>query len=143
MPFVQIFLREGKTPEYRTAVSDAIHASMREVFDIPEDDFFHIVHEMEPCDILQAPTFWGVERSADSVLIQMTFNHRPPAQKTALFESVADHLVDSPGIRREDVLMMIMETAAENWWAQGRVIDPATGFDARMTPEAAQAGRVS
>jgi hypothetical protein len=24
------------------------------------------------------------------------------------------------------------ETARENWWAAGRVVDPATGYDERM-----------
>ncbi|WP_269855996.1 tautomerase family protein [Streptomyces sp. RPT161] len=142
MPFVEIYLRKGKTPEYRKAVSEAVHASMREVFQIPEDDFFHVVHEMEPRDILQAPTFFGVERSADSVIIRMTFNHRPAGQKAALFEAVADHLVAAPGMRREDVLLTVLETAAENWWAQGRLIDPESGFDVRMSPEAMQAGRI-
>ncbi|MEU1409153.1 tautomerase family protein [Streptomyces sp. NPDC005728] len=142
MPFVEIYLRRGKTLEFRKAVSAAVHESMREVFQIPEDDFFHVVHDMEPGDILQAPTFFGVERSADSVIIRMTFNHRPPAQKTALFEAVADRLAATTGMRREDVLMTVLETAAENWWAQGRTIDPETGFDTRMSPEAMQAGRI-
>src|SRR5262245_17964309 len=95
MPFVEIYLRKGKTPEFRKAVSQAVHESMRQVFQIPEDDFFHVVHDMEPGDILQAPTFFGVERSADSVIIRMTFNHRPPAQKAELFEAVADRLVEA------------------------------------------------
>jgi len=76
------------------------------------------------------------------VIIRMTFNHRPPAQKAALFETVADRLVTTVGMRREDVLMTILETAAENWWATGRTIDPETGFDTRMSPEAMAAGRV-
>ncbi|RPK41660.1 4-oxalocrotonate tautomerase [Streptomyces sp. ADI92-24] len=142
MPFVEIYLRKGKSPEFHKAVSEAVHESMREVFQIPEDDFFHVVHDMEPSDILQAPTFFGVERSADSVIIRMTFNHRPPAQKTALFEAIADRLVATTGMRREDVLLTVLETAAENWWAQGRSIDPETGFDTRMSPEAVRAGRV-
>src|SRR5262249_20570010 len=124
------------------AISEAVHESMRQVFQIPEDDFFHVVHDLEPGDILQAPTFFGVERSPDSVIIRMTFNHRPPAQKAALFETVADRLVTTVGMRREDVLLTILETAAENWWATGRTIDPETGFDSRMSPEAMAAGRV-
>lgn len=142
MPFVEIYLRKGKTPEFRKAVSEAVHESMQQAFQIPEDDFFHVVHDMEPGDILQAPTFFGVERSADSVLIRMTFNHRPPAQKAELFEAVADRLVEAVGMRREDVLLTVLETAAENWWAQGRTIDPETGFDTRMSHEAMAAGRV-
>jgi 4-oxalocrotonate tautomerase len=142
MPFVEIYLRKGKTPEYRKAISTAIHESMHEVFRIPEDDYFHVVHDMEPGDILQAPTFFGLDRGPDSVIIRMAFNHRPPEQKAALIEAIADRLVDTVGIRRQDILMTILETAAENWWAHGRTIDPETGFDTRMTEDAMAAGRV-
>lgn len=36
----------------------------------------------------------------------------------------------------------VLESAAESWWVQGRIIDPATGFDTRMSPEAERTGRV-
>ncbi|MGW2378345.1 tautomerase family protein [Kitasatospora sp. NPDC001683] len=102
----------------------------------------HDVHAMEPADILHPPTFFGIECSTDSVIIWMTFKHRPPAQKAALFEAVADRLATATGLRRQDVLMTVLETAAENWWVEGRTIDPETGFDTRMNPEAMEAGRV-
>ncbi|MFG2600239.1 tautomerase family protein [Streptomyces sp. NPDC048462] len=143
MPFVEIYLRKGRTPEFRQALSAAVHASMREVFQIPEDDFFHVVHDMEPGDILHPSTFFGIERSTDSVIIRMTFNHRPPAQKTALFEAVADRITATTGMRRADVLMTVLETASENWWVHGRTTDPDTGFDTRMSPEAMRAGRIA
>jgi phenylpyruvate tautomerase PptA (4-oxalocrotonate tautomerase family) len=105
---------------------------MKDVLELPEDDYFHVIHGKEPENMIQAPVFWGVERSAGSVFIQMSFNPRPPAQKEALFASVAERLVESPGVRREDIFMMILETAAENWWAHAREVDAETGFDARM-----------
>lgn len=142
MPFVEIYLRKGKSPDVRRALSEAVHASMREVFRIPEDDYFHVVHDMEPHDLRHPPVFFGLERSADVVIIRMTFNRRPPAQKAALFEAVADRVVADTGMRREDILMSILETASENWWVYGRTVDPETGFDTRMSPEAMAAGRV-
>lgn len=142
MPFVEIYLRKGRTPDFRKAVSAAVHESMREVFRIPEDDYFHVVHDMEAENILHPSTFFGIERSTDSVIIRMTFNHRPPAQKAALCEAVADRVTAATGMRREDVLMTVLETAAENWWVEGRTVDPETGFDSRMSPEAMEAGRV-
>lgn len=36
-------------------------------------------------------------------------------------------------VPEEDVAFRIVETARENWWAAGRVIAPATGYDERMT----------
>jgi 4-oxalocrotonate tautomerase len=106
---------------------------MTDVLELPEDDYFHVIHEKEPENMIQAPVFWGVERGAGSVFVQMSFNPRPPARKEALFASVAERLVENPGVRREDIFMMILETAAENWWAHAREVDAETGFDARMS----------
>jgi hypothetical protein len=30
-------------------------------------------------------------------------------------------------------MMVVFETARENWWVAGRVVDLATGYDERMT----------
>ena len=47
----------------------------------------------------------------------------------------ADDLVASPGLRREDIMVTFAEVAPENWWLEGRRIDPATGTDARMSAD--------
>ncbi|WP_433207399.1 tautomerase family protein [Nocardia sp. CA-107356] len=143
MPFAEIYLRDGTTPEYRKAISAGIHQSMIEVFQIPEDDFFHVIHSLPAENMLHAPVFWGIGRSDESVIIRMTFNVRPAEQKKALFTTIADRLVENPGLRRDDILMTILETAAENWWSTARTIDPETGFDTRMSPEAVRAGTIN
>jgi hypothetical protein len=43
-------------------------------------------------------------------------------------------------VPEEDVAFRIVETARENWWAAGRVIDPTTGYDERMTSIVEQTG---
>jgi len=43
-------------------------------------------------------------------------------------------------VPEEDVAFRIVETARENWWAAGRVIAPATGYDERMTSIVEQTG---
>ncbi|MBA6435168.1 tautomerase family protein [Streptomyces sp. GMR22] len=42
MPLVNIYLREGTTPEYRRNVSLGIHRSMVDVLKVPQDDRFHL-----------------------------------------------------------------------------------------------------
>ncbi|MFE5600822.1 tautomerase family protein [Streptomyces coelicoflavus] len=62
----------------------------------------------------------------------MSFNERGAEQKAELFRAIVDNLRLRAGVPAEDVMLMAVETARENWWAAGRVVDPATGYDARM-----------
>ena len=141
MPFVYVSLHKGTTPEYRRAVSDGIHEAMQAVLrEVQPDDRHHVFLEHDPANMLYDPTYLGVARSPQAVFIQMFFNARPPELKKALFEAIADRLVQSPGLRRDDVLQMVVEPAPENWWATGRQVNPATGFAARGETQPPEAG---
>lgn len=134
MPFVSIELRQGvTTPEQRKSISDAIVAAMIEVLAIPADDRFHVFHELpEGCMFHEAVAF-GKPRTDRLMFVTLSLNHRTPEVKNALFESLVRHLRDIAGVPSEDVVFRIVETARENWWADGRVVDPKTGYDERMT----------
>jgi phenylpyruvate tautomerase PptA (4-oxalocrotonate tautomerase family) len=132
MPSVNITLREGTSAEYKKAVSDAIHHAMIEAFAIPEDDRFHVFHEKRPEDMLQEPVSFGIERTPRCMLIQLAFNERTPEAKQALYESIVRHLGTEAGVPIEDIMIMVIETARENWWVHGRIVNPQTGYDARM-----------
>ncbi len=58
---------------------------------------------------------------------------RGAEQKAELFRAIVDNLRLRAGVPAEDVMLMAVETARENWWAAGRTVDPVTGYDARMT----------
>ena len=52
----------------------------------------------------------------DLVYIQITvFNTRTVEQKKALFRRIAELLGENPGIRPEDVFVVILDAAKENW----------------------------
>ncbi len=66
------------------------------------------------------------------MFITLSFNQRPAEQKERLFAAVVQQLEGRAGVTRDQVVMRILETASENWWASGRVVNPATGYDERM-----------
>jgi phenylpyruvate tautomerase PptA (4-oxalocrotonate tautomerase family) len=135
MPFVSIELRQGvTTPEQRKAISDAIVSAMIEVLAIPADDRFHVFHELPDGDMFHESVAFGKPRTDRLMFITLSFNHRTPDVKSALFASLVRHLRDTAGVPSEDVVFRILETARENWWADGRVVNPETGYDERMTP---------
>ncbi|RDI60600.1 tautomerase family protein [Nocardia pseudobrasiliensis] len=134
MPLIDIYLHQGATTrDQRRAISDAIHAAMVETLAIPDDDRFHFFHEFPEGAVFHEDVAFGIPRTNRLMCITLSFNDRAADTKKALFESLVAHLQDKAGVHREDVAFRILETARENWWAAGRVIDPRTGYDERMT----------
>jgi 4-oxalocrotonate tautomerase len=132
MPIIYVSLRKGTPVAFRKAIAQGIQRAMISTLKIPADDYFQVTHELEPENMIYDRNFFGVVRSDEAVFIQLFFNHRPGDLKKALFAAIADNLVRDPSIRREDIFMSIAETAFENWWAQGRTVNPETGTDSRM-----------
>lgn len=115
MPLSHISLRAGKPQSYRQAIFDSLYRALRETLDIPEDDQFMTITEHDPANFRYGSAF-GVNRSDDLIYIRITvFNTRTGEQKKALFRRLAELLGDSPGIRPEDVFVIIDEAAKENW----------------------------
>ena len=117
MPLVRIALPRGKTPEYRKAVSAGVQRALVETFNVPEDDLFQVITEHGPCaEIVHAPSYLGITYSDNLTLIQLTVSDtRNLEQKKKLFRRIADQLAESPGLRREDVFINLVETKKENW----------------------------
>ena len=71
MPLIHIYLNEGKSPEYRSAVSDALHEAFLETWNIPLKDRFHIFHETKPADLQIDKEMWDVQRSDDVIVFHV------------------------------------------------------------------------
>ena len=135
MPYAEVELHEGATtPQERRAISDAIHQAMIEVLGIPEDDRFHFFHELPVGNMFHDDVIYGVPRTDRLIFVTLSFNHRTAEQKTALFNACLAHLEKTAGWKREEAIFRILETDSENWWAEGRIVNPATGLDERMDP---------
>ena len=116
MPLVRISLREGKSPSYLEAIGEAIHQAMVETINVPADDRFQIFTEHSPEGLVYDEKYLGIERSDDIVLIQITLNlGRTLDQKRALYRAIAEKLAKDPGLRRQDVLVSLVEVPKENW----------------------------
>ena len=117
MPLVRIDHPEGRSAEYRAALSKGVHDALTATFGVPEDDRFQIVGEHRPgTAIVHAPTYLGIAYSDDLVMIQITCNEgRTVEMKRALYAAIADNLAGSSGLRREDVMISLIEVKKENW----------------------------
>jgi 4-oxalocrotonate tautomerase len=116
VPLVRIDLVKGKDAAYRSRLSEVIYEAMLATIGMPKNDRFQLITEHERQNFVYDRSYLGVERSDDLIIIQITLNEgRTVAQKQALYKAVADALNASLGLRRQDVLVNLIEVKKENW----------------------------
>jgi phenylpyruvate tautomerase PptA (4-oxalocrotonate tautomerase family) len=116
MPLARIDLHEGKPLEYRLAVSDVVYESMIETLKAPKDDRFQVVAQHSSGGVIADPSYLGIQRTADCVIIQLfLLAGRTVEQKKSFYKAVADGLHARVGLRREDVFIGLVEVSRENW----------------------------
>jgi 4-oxalocrotonate tautomerase len=116
MPLVRIAVREGKSAAYRAAVGEGVHRALIETMNVPALDRFQVITEHAAGGLVYDPSYLGIARTDDLVVIQITLNAgRTVEMKRALYARIADLLAAAPGVRREDVLVSLVEVAKENW----------------------------
>lgn len=116
MPLVRIDLREGKPAEYVRAIADGVHRAMVDTARVPEKDRFQVVTQHSADAMIFDRSYLDIARSDDVVFIQITLNvGRTLEVKKALYARIAEILSERPGVRREDVLVSLVEVAKENW----------------------------
>jgi len=116
MPLVRIDLLEGKAAEYRAQIGQIIYKAMLEILAVPKDDRFQIITE-HPKDGLQFDrSYLGIHRSDDCIFVQISLNiGRSVEQKQRFYKAVADGLHEAVKLRREDVLINLVEVSKEDW----------------------------
>ena len=132
MPMVYIWTHEGKSEQRLQAISQGVHAAMVDVLKVSEDTYDHFINTLPHGRMVYDRNYFNVARSEDMVFIHFFFNKRTPELKARFFEAVAAEVTARAQLSRADLIMAITEVAPENWWAYGRDVDPATGYDTRM-----------
>jgi len=116
MPLVHIHLRKGKPREHVRAIADGVHRALGETFGVPADDRFQFVHQYEPDEAIVDPHYFGIERGGDAVFIEIVASDwRDTAAKKALFARIAALLAERPGLRPEDVQIVLAPNKREDW----------------------------
>jgi phenylpyruvate tautomerase PptA (4-oxalocrotonate tautomerase family) len=116
MPLVKIHLRKGKTPEYIRAVADGVHEALVAHANVPADDRFQLICEYAADDIIAHPSYAGVTRTEELIIIEITLNAgRTLEIKKELYAGIARRLQEDPGVRTDDVMVNLIEVAKENW----------------------------
>lgn len=116
MPLARIDLLKGKPSAYRRTIGEVVYKAMVEILKAPENDRFQLIAEHEPDDFIYDPTFFGIDRSADLVIIQLTLvDGRTIEQKRGFYRQVTDELKARLGLRPDDVFVSLVGTGREDW----------------------------
>ena len=116
MPLARIDLPAGKPASFGRAVADVVYEAMIATLNAPEGDRFQIIAEHTHDTLIIDPSYLGIARSADALIIQLTLNEgRTLAAKQFFYKAVADGLNARVGLRREDVMINLVEVKKENW----------------------------
>ena len=116
MPIVRIDFLEGKAPEYGVQVGLIVARAMTEVLNVPKDDLFQVITAHPKTGLRFDPDYLGIHRTDDCIFLQITLNSgRTVEMKQRFYKAVADSLHEGLKLRKEDVLINLVEVPKENW----------------------------
>jgi phenylpyruvate tautomerase PptA (4-oxalocrotonate tautomerase family) len=115
MPLVKVEIIQGKSPEYKRAILDGIHSALVTAFKIPVDDRNQRLYELSGENFEKRST-----KSDKFTLIEITaFKGRSYEAKELLYSEIAKNLMQNPGIKGDDILIVLNEQPLENWGVYG------------------------
>jgi 4-oxalocrotonate tautomerase len=98
----------GAIPE----LGDIVYKALIDAINIPEDDKFQVIAEHAPEELNVAASYLGNRYSSDVIFIQITLSAgRSVEIKKAFYRRVVDDLHDQLNMRREDVVINLVEVA--------------------------------
>jgi 4-oxalocrotonate tautomerase len=116
MPLVRISLQEGQHKSQHAQIGDAVHRAMVETINVPPLDRFQIITEHAQADFVFDANYLNISRTNALVIIQITLNMgRTTEMKKALYKRIAELLHQELNVRKEDVMINLVEVPKENW----------------------------
>jgi phenylpyruvate tautomerase PptA (4-oxalocrotonate tautomerase family) len=116
MPLARIDVPAGKSADYRNVVGDVVYDAMISALNAPKNDRFQIITEHPSGGLVVDPTYLGIQRTDNAIVIQVTLNDgRTVDMKRAFYKAVVEGLHERLGHRREDVVISLVEVKKENW----------------------------
>jgi 4-oxalocrotonate tautomerase len=116
MPIVRIDFIEGKAAEYGAQVGLIVARAMTDALNVPKDDLFQVITAHAKTGLQFDRDYLGIHRTDDCIFVQITLNSgRTLEMKQRFYKAVAEGLHESLKLRKEDVLINLVEVPKENW----------------------------
>ncbi len=116
MPYVRIALAAGKPPSWLSSISTSLQQALEESFEVPAGDCFQVFQQCQAGELVFDRDYLSTGRSDDFILFHITAGRaRSTACKQAFFARLAERLAASPGLRQQDIMVVITTTGLEDW----------------------------
>jgi len=116
MPFTRVSLRVGRPTKDLKKIADSLDAALVDSFDVPKNDRFVVIHQHQAEELIFDRQYGGSQRSDDFILFHITTGKaRSDAVKRAFYQRLVSNLAKAPGIKPEDVMVVIANSTIEDW----------------------------
>jgi 4-oxalocrotonate tautomerase len=116
VPLVRIDVPDHLVNGLESQIGDLVYDAMFECLKVPVDDKFQVLTRHAESQIVKPKSYLGIEYSDQLIIIQITLNEgRDTDVKKAFYAKVADSLHSRLNIRKEDILISLVEVNKENW----------------------------
>lgn len=112
---MKIYAPKTKSAHDLRRISDGVQDALVAHANVPANSRFYLFIRLERDEIVADPSYGGVTRSENLIVIEITLNAgRTVEVKKALYAGIASRL-ESAGVRPDDVLISLIEVTKENW----------------------------
>lgn len=102
--------------QQKRALADALNQSLVQGLGVPEGDRFIMISEHGEDELFLDPTFMGMRRSSDAMIITVLFGaHRPLEDKRAVTASINKLVVEALGVSPDDIFIALIPVPTENF----------------------------
>lgn len=116
MPFVNIYLPENYCRELKEKISYSVHESLIEIFSIPVNDYFQVIHPVSPENLIFPESYLDISHAPDLIYIQIICGSgRTVEMKKSLYAVIVQKISSRTRISANDIIIVLNETALENW----------------------------
>lgn len=112
---MKIDLIKGREKEVIKQILDISYKVMLDTFNAPEGDRYQIVNQHEDYEMQILDTGLGVERTKEVIIFTVITRPRTQVEKQKFYREVVNELYDKMGIRKEDIMFILIENSDENW----------------------------
>ncbi|WP_341636721.1 tautomerase family protein [Staphylococcus casei] len=115
MPLIKIDMIKGREKSEIKEILDISYRVMLETFGAPEGDRYQIVNQHEDYEMQILDTGLGVERTKNVLVFTIVTRPRTQSEKTNFYQKLADTLHEHTDIRKEDIMISLVENTDEDW----------------------------
>jgi len=120
MPFVRISLPKTLKQEEKDQISISVHQALMNEFNIPADDYFHVIEELESHQVRFPQSYLDIPHTKEIIFIQITAGKgRDFEKKKRLYASIAEKIAASTTITKNNIIIVLTENNGQEDWSFG------------------------